>query len=133
MLLESTSNLLTLDRGGNKFVWDNHCDYSYFKITTKGSYYKCLATGPISNPPIAPTLADMIATTTNKVEFRSYLIQGNGILRQHPNHWLINPDIVVLADGATSIKSKDAGGSRRDRRGTSDRQVLNWQEALRTS
>jgi hypothetical protein len=38
--------------------------------------------------------------------FEAISAQGNGILRQHPNHWLINPDIVVMADGATSIKSK---------------------------
>jgi hypothetical protein len=56
-----------------------------------------------------------------KLNVKSLLVQGNGILRQHPNYLFINPGIVVLADGATSITSKDAG------------KALKWQVAWRTS
>ncbi|KAI2493347.1 hypothetical protein MHU86_21192 [Fragilaria crotonensis] len=89
------------------FVLGNLSDCSYFKVLPRAAAVEQIkvTTGPRVRSTNCPTLADMLASTTED-EFKALPAQGNGILRQHPNHLMINPEIFMMADGATSVNAK---------------------------
>ena len=91
------------------FAQGNLSDCSYFKVLPRDAaieQIRARATGTRGwKTTNCPTLAEMLAAES-AVAFKALPAQGNVILRQHPNHLLVNSDIFVMSDGASTVSAK---------------------------
>lgn len=89
------------------FVQGNLSDCCYFKVLARPSAIEQIkvVVNNRSRTTNCPTLADMLGATTAD-EFKDLPAAGNVILRQHPNHLMINTDIFTMANGASTVSSK---------------------------
>ena len=89
------------------FVQGNLSDCAYFKVIDRE-----IITEPIKSPtargnktPNCPALDSMLDTTT-AAEFKALPAQGNMILKNKPNHLMIEPDVFLLVNGTASFNAK---------------------------
>ena len=90
------------------FIQGNLSDCSYFKILPRGPAVEQIrvAGGTRSRTTTkCPTLKDMLGADSSEA-FKALPAQGSLILLQHPNHLMINPDVFVMANGASIIAAK---------------------------
>jgi hypothetical protein len=108
-LLHHGFSCLTDDEFSLVFVQGNMSDSSYFKILGRAvaveEIRSVVARRATTQQTNCPTLASMLATTTED-EFADLPAAGNGILRGHPNHIMINGDIFLMANGAPNLRAK---------------------------
>ena len=90
------------------FVQGNLSDCSYFKILPREEVVEPIKVtqGRRVTTINCPLLGDMLSVSSAE-EFKDLPAAGNGILRNRPNHLLINGDVFLMTDGAPSIESKD--------------------------
>jgi hypothetical protein len=107
-LLHHGFSCLTESEFSLVFVQGNHSDSSYFKILNREAAVEevrsAVARRASAQQINGPTLASMLATTTAE-EFASLPAEGNGILRGHPNHVLVNGDLFLMANGIPTVNS----------------------------
>ena len=91
------------------FAQGNLSDCSYFKVLPREAaidQIKARAEGTRGwKTTNCPTLAEMLSADSAD-SFKDLPAQGNGILRQHPNHLLVNSDIFAMSDGAATVNAK---------------------------
>ena len=98
----------TLDGGLSLiFIQGNLSDCSYFKVLPREAAIDQVKTtvGGRTRSTNCPTLEDMMKAESME-QFKDLPAQGNGILRQFPNHIMINSDTFMMTNGATSVSSK---------------------------
>ena len=90
------------------FAQGNLGECCYFKVIPRDT-----ATAPIkvtegrrTTTTNCPTLETMLAATTGD-EFKNLEAQGNGILRQKPNHLMLHPEAFLMMDGAATFQAKE--------------------------
>ena len=90
------------------FVQGNLSDCCYFKTAPQDKVTKPIriTEGRRTTTTNCPTLASMLTATT-KEEFKNLPAQGNGILRQKPNHMMIHPDAFLMMDGKPTFPAAD--------------------------
>ena len=108
-LLHHGLSCLTDDEFSLVFVQGNLSDSSCFKILNRTSAVEeirsVVARRATRQQTNCPTLASMLSTTTED-DFANLSAAGNGILRGHPNHIMINGDIFLMANGAPNLRAK---------------------------
>ena len=89
------------------FIQGNLSDCSYFKVLPRELAIEQIriSVGGRTRSTNCPTLEEMMQAGSEEA-FKALPAQGNGILRQFPNHLMINSDTFMMTDGATSISSK---------------------------
>ena len=90
------------------FVQGNLSDCSYFKILPREAAVEEIkvVNGRRVTTTNCPTLEAMLGARTAD-EFKDLPAQGNGVLRQRPNHLLINGDVFLMVEGAPSFSAKE--------------------------
>ena len=90
------------------FVQGNLSDCAYFKILPRDEATTQVKVVHGRRITIAncPTLASMVGAESAEA-FAALESAGNVILRQKPNHVMIQPAVFFLANGAATIRSKD--------------------------
>ena len=90
------------------FVQGNLSDCSYFKILPREAAVEevRVVNGQRVTTTNCPTLEAMLGARTAD-EFKDLPAQGNGVLRQRPNHLLINGDVFLMVEGAPSFSAKE--------------------------
>ena len=108
-LLHHGFSCLTDEEYSLVFVQGNMSDSSYFKILDRTTVVEeirsAVARRASSQQTNCPSLESMLATRTEDA-FANLPSTGNGILRGHPNHLLINGDIFLMASGAPNVRAK---------------------------
>ena len=89
------------------FAQGNLSDCSYFKILPRDKSIEQarIVTGSTARTANCPTLDDMLGASSEEA-FKDLPSRGNVILRNFPNHLLVNTDVFILADGASSASAK---------------------------
>ncbi|KAI2504386.1 hypothetical protein MHU86_10065 [Fragilaria crotonensis] len=90
------------------FIQGNLGDSCYFKVLARedATAQIKVTNGRRTTTVNCPTLESMTGATTGD-EFASLVSQGNVILRQKPNLFLIHPAIFHLAKGAPTVRSRE--------------------------
>jgi hypothetical protein len=108
-LLHHGFSCLTDEEYSIVFVQGNMSDSSYFKILDRTlaveEIRSAVARRASAQQTNCPSLESMLATRTENA-FAELPAAGNGILRGHPNHLLINGDIFLMASGAPTVRAK---------------------------
>ena len=105
-LIHHGFSCLTDDGFALVFVQGNLSDCSYFRILDRNEAVEEIKViqGRRVTITNCPTLGSMLEATS-ATQFASLPAQGNGILRQRPNHLMINGDVFLMADGAPTISA----------------------------
>jgi hypothetical protein len=90
------------------FAQGNLSDCCYFKVVPQDKVTDPIKVteGRRTTTTNCPTLESMLTATT-KEEFKNLPAQGNGILRQKPNHMMIHPEAFLMMDGKSTFQSVD--------------------------
>jgi hypothetical protein len=89
------------------FIQGNLSDCSYFKILPREAAVEQIkgTTGTRSGTTNCPTLAAMLGAASAD-EFKTLPAEASNVLQLQPNHLMINPDVFVMANGASTVAAK---------------------------